>query len=83
MELSSSLLVVGLAITVIGVVMVYVSLRAGPGEARSGGAAVLFVGPVPIVLSGGRRWVLVAFAATAIIILVMVVRSAQPGLVGW
>jgi uncharacterized membrane protein len=83
LELSSSLLAIGLAITVIGVVMVYVSLRAGPGEARSGGAVVLFVGPVPIVLSGGRRWVLVAFAATAIIILVMVVRSAQPGLVGW
>jgi uncharacterized membrane protein len=56
---------------------------AGAGVSRMGGAAVLFIGPVPIVLSGGRRWVLVAFAATAIIILVMVVRSAQPGLVGW
>lgn len=83
MELSSILLAVGLAMTFIGIVMVYVSLRAGPSEARSGGAAVLFVGPIPIVLSGGRRWVLVAFAASAIIILAMMVWSAQPNLVGW
>jgi len=83
LELSSGFLAVGLAMTVIGVVMVYMSLRAGPGEAQSRGAAVLFIGPIPVVLSGGRRLVLVAFAASAVLILLMVVRSIQPSLVGW
>ena len=83
MELSSGFLAVGLAMTVIGIVMVYMSLRAGPSEAQSGGAAVLFIGPIPVVMSGGRKWVLVAFAAAAVIILVMMVQSAGPSLLGW
>jgi len=83
LELSSGFLAVGLAMTVIGIVMVYMSLRAGPSEAQSGGAAVLFIGPIPIIMSGGRKWVLVAFAAAAIIILVMIAQSAGLSLVGW
>ena len=83
MDASSGFLVVGAVMVVAGAIMVYMSLRAGPSEAKSGGAAVIFIGPIPIVLGGSRKWVVAALGAAAVILLVMVIRSAQPGLIGW
>jgi len=83
MDASSGFLVVGAVMVVAGAIMVYMSLRAGPSEAKSGGAAVIFIGPIPIVLGGSRKWVVAALGAAAVILLVMVIRSAQPELIGW
>ena len=83
MDVSSGFLAVGAVMVVAGAIMVYMSLRAGPSEVKSGGAAVIFIGPIPIVLGGIRRWVLTALGAAAVILLVMVMRSAQPELIGW
>jgi len=83
MDASSGFLAIGAVMVVAGAIMVYMSLRAGPSEAKSGGAAVIFIGPIPIVLGGSRKWVVAALGAAAVILLVMVIRSAQPGLIGW
>ena len=83
MDASSGFLAVGAVMVVAGAIMVYMSLRAGPSEAKSGGAAVIFIGPIPIVLGGSRKWVVAALGAAAVILLVMVIRSAQPELIGW
>lgn len=83
MDVSSGFLAVGAMMVVAGAIMVYMSLRAGPSEAKSGGAAVIFIGPIPIVLGGSRKWVVAALGAAAVILLVMVIRSAQPELIGW
>ena len=83
MDASSGFLAIGAVMVVAGAIMVYMSLRAGPSEAKSGGAAVIFIGPIPIVLGGSRKWVVAALGAAAVILLVMVIRSAQPDLIGW
>ena len=83
MDVSSGFLAVGAVLVIAGAIMVYMSLRAGPSEAKSGGAAVIFIGPIPIVLGGSRKWVVAALGAAAVILLVMVIRSAQPELIGW
>jgi uncharacterized membrane protein len=83
MDVSSGFLVVGAAMAIAGAIMVYMSLRAGPSEVQSGGAAVIFIGPIPIVVGGSRKWVLTALGAAAVILLVMIVSSAQPELIGW
>lgn len=83
MDVSSGFLAVGAVMVIAGAIMVYMSLRAGPSEVQSGGAAVIFVGPIPLVVGGSRKWVLTALGAAAVILLVMVMRSAQPELVGW
>jgi len=83
MDASSGFLAIGAVMVVAGAIMVYMSLRAGPSEAKSGGAAVIFIGPIPIVLGGSRKWVVAALGAAAVILLVMVIRSAQPELIGW
>jgi uncharacterized membrane protein len=83
MDVSSGFLAVGAVMVVAGAIMVYMSLRAGPSEVRSGGAAVIFIGPIPIVVGGSRKWVVAALGAAAVILLAMVMRSAQPDLIGW
>jgi len=83
MDVSSGFLVVGVAMAIAGAIMVYMSLRAGPSEAQSVGAAVIFIGPIPIVVGGSRKWVLTALGAAAVILLVMIMSSAQPELIGW
>jgi uncharacterized membrane protein len=83
MDVSSGFLAVGAVMVVAGAIMVYMSLRAGPSEVRSGGAAVIFIGPIPIVVGGSRKWVVAALGAAAVILLVMIMRSAQPDLIGW
>jgi uncharacterized membrane protein len=83
MDVSSGFLVVGAAMAIAGAIMVYMSLRAGPSEVQSRGAAVIFIGPIPIVVGGSRKWVLAALGVAAVILLVMIVSSAQPELIGW
>jgi uncharacterized membrane protein len=83
MDVSSGFLAVGAVMVVAGAIMVYMSLRAGPSEGKSGGTAVIFIGPIPIVLGGSRRWVVAAIGAAAVILLVMVMRLPQPDLIGW
>lgn len=83
MDVSSGFLVVGVAMAIAGAIMVYMSLRAGPSEVQSVGAAVIFIGPIPIVVGGSRKWVLTALGAAAVILLVMIMSSVQPELIGW
>jgi uncharacterized membrane protein len=83
MDASSGFLAVGAVMVVAGAIMVYMSLRAGPSETKSGEAAVIFIGPIPIVVGGSGKWVVAALGAAAVILLVMVIRSTQPELIGW
>ena len=83
MDVSSGFLVVGAVMVIAGTIMVYMSLKAGPSEVQSRGAAVIFIGPIPIVVGGSHKWVLATLGAAAVILLVMIVSSAQPELIGW
>jgi len=83
MVVSGGLLAIGLIMTIAGAVMVYLSLRARPLEAQSKGVGVIFIGPIPLVISGSRKWVLAALGVAAVIMVVMMAGAAEPNLIGW
>ena len=83
MIVSGGLLALGLIMTIAGAVMVYLSLRARPSEVQSKGMGVIFIGPIPLVIGGSRKWVLAALGVAAVIMVVMIARAAEPNLIGW
>jgi uncharacterized membrane protein len=83
MEASSGFLFAGVALVAVGVYLVYLSLRAGPGEADSEAVGVILIGPVPIIVGGGRKWIIAALAVIAVIMLYMVSKQISSNLIGW
>ncbi|MBN2334313.1 DUF131 domain-containing protein [Candidatus Bathyarchaeota archaeon] len=83
MEVSGNVLIIGVALTLIGVFMVYLSLRARPGEVDAKATGIIFIGPIPIIVGGGRKWIIAAIGVTAIIMLFMLSKQLSPDLIGW
>ena len=83
MGVSGGLLYLGLAMTIVGAYMVYLCLRARPGELQAKGMGIIFIGPIPIVLGGSRKWIVAALGVTALVIFFMWTRSLNPSLIGW
>jgi len=83
MEVSSGILFVGVALTLLGAFMVYLSLRAGPGEFDVKAAGVVFIGSIPILVGGCRKWIIAALGVTAIMMLYMISKQVRPDLIGW
>ncbi len=83
MEVSSGFLFAGVALVAVGVYLVYLSLKAGPGEADSEAAGVILIGPIPIIVGGGRKWIIAALAVIAVIMLYMVSKQISSDLIGW
>jgi len=83
MEVSSGILFVGVALSLLGVFMVYLSLRAGPGELDVKAVGVIFIGSIPIIVGGGRKWIIAALGVTAIMMLYMISKQVRPDLIGW
>jgi uncharacterized membrane protein len=83
MDASGGFLVLGLAIILVGVVMVYLSLKAEFSEAKSRGIGLIFIGPIPLVFGGSGRWVLAAIVIGAAIMVLILIGSAEPNMIGW
>jgi uncharacterized membrane protein len=83
MEVSSGFLFAGVALVLVGVYLVYLSLRAGPGEADAEAVGVILIGPIPIIVGGGRKWIIAALAVIAVIMLYMVSKQISSNLIGW
>lgn len=83
MDVSVGFLALGLALTLIGVVMVYLSVRAGSSTVQSKGLGVIFLGPIPVVIGGSGKWVITALGVAAFVMVVLVVRAFEPNLIGW
>lgn len=83
MDVSSGILFVGVALTLLGAFMVYLSLRAGPRELDAKAVGVIFIGPIPIMVGGGRKWIIAALGVTAIMMLYMISKQVRPDLIGW
>ena len=83
MTFSSGLVFIGALMTIVGVYMVYLSLRASPNEMESKHMGVIFVGPIPLVFAGTRKWIITAVCVAAVVMLFMVTRSISPDLIGW
>jgi len=83
MEVSSIILFFGVTLTLLGAFLVYLSLRAEPGELDAKAAGVIFIGPIPIIVGGSRKWIITALGITAIIMLYMISKQIRPDLIGW
>lgn len=83
MDVSSGFLALGLSLTIVGVVMVYISLRAGSLEAQSKGLGVIFIGPIPLIVGGSGKWVLTALGVAALVMMVLMIRVFEPNMIGW
>lgn len=83
MEVSSGLLFAGVALVAVGVYLVYLSLRAGPEEVDSKTVGVILIGPIPIIVRGGRKWIIAALAVIAVIMLYTASKQISSNLIGW
>ena len=85
MGISAPLFGLGFAMTVIGALLLFVSFRSREDEERGvefRSAGIIFIGPIPIVLGGRGKWMLIGIAAAVVIALLVVLTMAQPGSLG-
>jgi len=78
MEVSASLLRLGLALTGLGIVLLLLSLRRRY-EAESiefSTSSVLFIGPIPIILGGKNKWAIIGIAIFVMFILYITATTA-------
>ncbi len=85
MAVSTPMLGLGLILTGLGAALLLISFRReeednGDGIRTSG---VIFIGPIPIILSGKGQWVTVGVVAVITFVVLLAVAKAQPELIGW
>jgi uncharacterized protein (TIGR00304 family) len=82
--ISAPLFGLGFAMTLVGALLLFMSFRPreddGRVEYRSAG--IIFIGPIPIVLGGRGKWMLIGIAAAVVIAFLVVLTMAQPGSLG-
>ena len=83
MDLTGGLLIIGLLMTLIGVLMVYISLQPNRKEIETKGMGIIFIGPIPIIIKGGRKWIVTALCIAGLILIFMYSVSQNPDLIGW
>jgi uncharacterized protein (TIGR00304 family) len=72
MEFTSGFLVIGFLMTLVGAILIYQSIKANPMEARSRVDGVVFIGPIPIIVGGTRKWIIAAIVTASVIMLWLV-----------
>lgn len=82
MEIISEFLLVGGFITLVGAFLIYLSLRAGPQEV-SRREGVFYLGPIPIMVTGVRKWIITALGITSIILVWLVSSTLNLTIMGW
>ena len=73
--------VLGLAMMSLGVFLVLLSIwpRDEKTVVESRSVGVIFVGPIPIVLGGNRKWLFAAILGSSIVALLLAVALIGPG----
>ena len=64
MNLPNTFIITGLLISVLGVLMVLLSLKASPDEVEHNTGGIIFIGPIPIILGGNRKWITMVLLTT-------------------
>ena len=82
MAITSGFLIVGLLMTIAGAILIYMSLKASPRELAEDREGVVFVGPLPIVVKDGRKWILAALIISSVLIMYLATKTYYPGLFG-
>lgn len=81
----SSLIILGVALTVIGTVMLLLSFRPDErkGKSEHRGLGVIFIGPIPLIFGGGRKAFMVFLALASLIAILLLAASTSPSVIGW
>jgi hypothetical protein len=82
MDISSGFLIIGLLMTLTGAILIYKSLRAGPNDIIENHDGVRYFFSVPIIVNGGRKWILAALLVTAVLFAFLVTKTVYPNLLG-
>lgn len=82
MEIASGFLLVGLLMTLAGAILIYLSLRAGPSDLSTSNDGVRYIMGIPIIVNGGRRWILAALVISSLLILYLITKSTYPNILG-
>ena len=82
MEISSGFLLIGGFITLVGAFLIYLSLRAGPQEV-SRKESIFYLGPIPIMVTGVRKWIIAALGITGVILVWLVSSTLNLSIMGW
>ena len=82
MEISSGFMFVGLLMTIAGVILIYKSLKAESSEILENHHVVRYIGSIPIIINGGRKWILAALIISGIIIMYLITKSVYPNFLG-
>ena len=81
MAVSTPVLGLGLAMMGLGVFLVLLSIwpRDERGVIENRSVGVIFIGPIPLVLGGSRKWVFAAILGASIVGLLLAVALIGPG----
>jgi uncharacterized membrane protein len=77
---SNECLIIGSLVTIIGTLLIYKSLRAHPIYFKPRGVGIIFLGPIPIVFTGSRKWIITALG---IIIVFLLILNWRHTLISW
>ena len=69
MEFSSGFLVIGFLMSLVGAILIYQSINATQSEVRSQVDGIIFIGPIPIIISGSRKWIIAAIVTASVIMI--------------
>jgi uncharacterized protein (TIGR00304 family) len=83
MDLTGGLLIIGLLMTLIGALMVYISIQPNRQEIETKGGGVIFIGPIPILFKGSRKWIITALGISGVILIFIFTVSQNPNIIGW
>ena len=82
MQISSGFIILGFLMILAGAILIYFSLKAGPSEILENRNGVRYFGSIPIIVNGGRKWILAALIISSVIIVYLVAKSVYPVLLG-
>lgn len=82
MDVSSGLLIIGLLMALAGAILIYKSLRASPREMAEDNGEIKYIGSVPIMIDGNRKWILVALMISTVLIVYLATKSFYPDIFG-
>jgi uncharacterized membrane protein len=82
MAITSGFLIAGLLMTLGGAILIYLSLKASPAELAEDSEGVVYIGPLPIVVKGERKWILAALIISSVLIMYLATKTYYPSLFG-
>jgi len=70
--MENPLALIGMLLIFLGIIFFIISAIHGTSEIKSGGGAVIFIGPIPIAIGTNKKWAITALIIGIIIYLLFI-----------